>query len=130
MQKTDKMDVKVKLSTLWIVVMFNMAYADILALNIPGVHEERVAYAGDTPISLLMLIGAIIIQIPVGMIFMSRSLRYKVNRRANIAAGAFVIVFVVGGGSLFPHYIFLAMIEVLCLLLIVWTAWKWAESEG
>ncbi len=130
MQKTDKMGVKVKLSTLWIVVMFNMAYADILALNIPGIHEELAAFAGDTPISLLMLIGAILIQIPVGMIFMSRWLNYTVNRRANIAAGAFVIVFVVGGGSISPHYIFIATVEVLCLLLIIRTAWKWSEPAG
>ena len=130
MQKTDKLDVRVKLSTLWIVVMFNMAYADILSLNIPGIHEELVAFAGDTPISTLMLIGAIIIQIPVGMIFMSKVLKYKINRWANITTGAFVIIFIVGGGSAIPHYIFLATVEVLCLLLIMWTAWKWSDSEG
>ncbi|MBL4872756.1 MAG: hypothetical protein JKY41_05020 [Rhodobacteraceae bacterium] len=130
MQKSDKMGVKVKLSTLWIVVMFNMAYADILALNIPGMEEELAAFAGDTPISLLMLVGAIIIQVPVGMIFLSRYLDYKANRRANIAAGAFVILFIVGGGSLLPHYLFIATIEVLCVLLIMWTAWKWPESES
>ena len=123
------MDVKIKLSTLWIVVMFNMAYADILSLNIPGIEEELAAFAGDTSIPLLMLIGAIFIQIPVGMIFMSRMLDYKANRRANIAAGAIVIVFVVGGGSLLPHYILLATIEVLCVLLIMWTAWKWPEPN-
>ena len=128
MQKTNKLDVKVKLSTLWIVVMFNMAYADILSLNIPGIHEELAAFAGDTPISTLMLIGAVIIQIPVGMIFLSRILAYKINRWANITAGAFVIIFVVGGGSLIPHYIFLATVEVLCLLLVIWTAWNWSDS--
>lgn len=130
MQKSDKMNVKVKLSTLWVVVMFNMAYADILALNIPGAAEELAAFAGDTPISLLMLIGAVFIQIPVGMIFLSRFLNYKANRRANIAAGAVVIIFVVGGGSLVPHYLFIGTIEVLCTLLIMWTAWKWRETDA
>lgn len=130
MQKTDKMDVKVKLSTLWIVVMFNMAYADILSLNIPGMEEELAAFAGDTPISLLMLVGAIIIQIPIGMIFLSRYLSYKANRRANIAAGFVVILFVVGGGSFLPHYLLIATIEVLAVLLIMWTAWNWSETDS
>jgi hypothetical protein len=29
----------------------------------------------------------------------------------------------------YPHYIFIATVETLCLLLIVWFAWKWRDSE-
>ena len=35
------------------------------------------------------------------------------------------IVFVVGGGSAYPHYIFFAAIEVACMLLIAWNAIRW-----
>lgn len=125
---TQKINIKTKLSTLWIVVMFNMAYADILSLNIPGSHEALVAFAGSTPISQLMLIGAVVIQIPILMIFFSRTLSYKVNKALNIIAAVITSIFVVGGGSLYPHYIFIAAIEVACLLLIIWTAWKWKIS--
>ena len=37
---TEKMDTKVLLSTLWIVVMINMLKADILSLFIPGATDE------------------------------------------------------------------------------------------
>lgn len=107
-----------------------MAYADILSLNIPGAQEKLLAFAGDTPITQLMLLGAIIIQIPIGMIFLSRALDFTVNRWANIIASVVTIAFVVGGGSLTPHYILIAMIEVVCMLLIFWYAWKWENPEG
>ena len=55
----EKIDTKVLLSSLWIVVMINMLKADILSLFIPGAAEELARTAGDTPIPLLMLGGAV-----------------------------------------------------------------------
>ncbi len=124
------MTTKIKLSTLWVIVMLNMAYADILSLYVPGVHEELAAFAGGTPITMLMLFGAIKIQFPLGMIYLSRVLSIKANRWANIVIAVTTIVFVVGGGSLTPHYLFIASIEVLCMLLIIWTAWRWKSDEN
>ena len=129
---TEKIDTKVLLSTLWIVVMINMAYADILSLFIPGVLEEvaKTSVSTGTTIPQLMLGGAIMMEIPIAMIFLSRVLKYKVNRWANIIAGVITIAYVVGGGSPYPHYIFIATIEVVCMLLIVWYAWKWRNPEA
>ena len=131
--KTIQMiDTKVLLSTLWIVVMINMAYADILGLFIPGVLEEvaKTSVNTGTPIPQLMLGGAIMLEIPIAMILLSRVLKYKVNRWANIIAGVITIAYVVGMGSLYPHYIFIATIEVVCMLLIIWYAWKWHNLEA
>ena len=122
-------DTRTKISTLWIVIMLNMAFADILSLYIPGIHEEIASFAGDTPISQLMLIGAIIHQIPLFMIYLSRVLKYKINRRLNIIASIFVIIYVVSGGTLLPHYIFIATVEILLMLFIIWTAWQWQNQE-
>ena len=126
---TGKIDTKVLLSTLWIVVMINMLMADILSLYIPGALDELAKFAGETPITQLMLGGAIMMEISTAMIFLSRVLKYKANRWANIITSIITIVFVVGGGSPYPHYIFIATIEVACLLLIVWNAWKWSTPE-
>jgi hypothetical protein len=129
--KTIKMeDMKAKLSTLWIVVMFCLLSADVLSLYIPGAHEEMAEFAGKTPIPQLMLGGAVMMAIPIAMIFLSRILKHRANRWTNIIAAAITIVYVVGGGSTYPHYIFLAAIEVLAMLLIVWYAWKWPKEEG
>ena len=129
---TDKIGTKVLLSTLWIVVMINMAYADILGLFIPGALEEvvKTSVSTGTTIPQLMLIGAIMLEIPIAMILLSRVLKFKVNRWANIIASVITIVYVVGMGSTYPHYIFIATIEVVCMLLIVWFAWKWRNPAG
>ena len=118
------------LSTLWIVVVINMLKADILSLYIPGAAEELARTAGDTPIPLLMLGGAIMMQISTLMILFSRILPYGLNRWANIATSIITIAFIVGGAASYPHYLFLATVEVACLLLIVWFAWKWRNAEA
>jgi Sec-independent protein secretion pathway component TatC len=77
-----------------------------------------------------LLVFAILLEIPIAMIFLSRVLKHRANRWANIIAAAITIAFVIGGGSTDLHYIFFAAIEVVCMLLIVWYAWKWPNPEG
>jgi hypothetical protein len=127
---TKRLDTQVLLSTLWIVVMINMLMADILSLYIPGGTDELARTAGTTPIAQLMLGGAIMMEIAVAMIILSRVLRHGVNRWVNLIASIITIAFVVGGGVSYPHYIFIAAVEVLCLLLILWKAWNWRDVEA
>lgn len=128
---TQRIDTKVLLSTLWIVVMINMLKADILSLYIPGAAEEVVNTAASTGASIpqLMLGGAIMMEIAIVMIILSRVLNYGINRWLNIIVSIITIVFVIGGGSPYPHYIFIATVEVICLLLIIWHAWRWRNVE-
>ncbi len=127
---TKKIETKTLLSTLWVVVMINMLKADILSLYIPGASEEVALTAGDMPIPLLMLGAAVMMEIPTLMILLSRVLKYGLNRWTNIITSIITIAFVVGGGSSHPHYLFIAAVEVICLLLIVWFAWKWRNPEA
>lgn len=129
---SKKIDTKVLLSTLWIVVMVNMLKADILSLFIPGATEElaKTSASTGTPIPLLMLGGAIMMEISIAMILLSRVLKYGVNRWGNIIVSLITIAFVVGGGVSYPHYIFIATVEVICLLLVLWNAWKWRKPEA
>ncbi len=131
-KKTVKMeDMKVKLSTLWVVVMFNMLYADILSFMMPGFLKELVDGSFEIQITQgLLLVFAILLEIPIAMILLSRVLKYRANRWANIIASTITNLFVVGGGSTTLSYMFFATIEVVCMLLIVWYAWKWPKLEG
>ena len=126
-----KLDTKVLLSTLWIVVMINMLKADILSLFIPGAAEEVAKTAASTGASIpqLMLGAAIMMELSLVMIVLSRLLTYRVNRWANMVVSLITIVFVIGGGVAYPHYIFIATVEVICLLLILWNAWQWRAGE-
>ncbi len=132
MKSIKKIDTKVLLSTLWIVVMINMLKADILSLNIPGAAEEVARTAASTGASIpqLMLVGAIMGQLGIAMIVLSRVLKYGINRWVNIVVGIVTIAYIWGGMASYPHYIFIATIETLCLLLIVWFAWTWRNVEA
>ena len=129
---TKKIDTKVLLSTLWIVVMINMLKADILSIYIPGSAEElaRTSASAGASIPQLMLGGAIMMELSIAMIILSRVLKYGINRWANIIVSLITIVFVVGGGASYPHYIFIAAVEVICLLLIIWFAWRWCSVKA
>lgn len=127
-----KIGTKDLLSTLWIVVMINMLKADILSLYIPGAMDEvaRTSASAGTPIPQLMLGAAIMMEISIAMIILSRVLKYGINRWVNIIVSLITIAFVVGGGVSYPHYIFIATVEVICLLLIIGFAWMWRNDEA
>jgi hypothetical protein len=129
---TEKIDTKVLLSTLWIVVMINMLKADILSLFIPGVTNELAKFSASAGASIpqLMLIGAVMGNLAIAMIILSRVLKYGINRWVNIIVGIVTIAYIWGGMSSYPHYIFIATVETLCLLLIIGFAWTWRNVEA
>jgi hypothetical protein len=127
-----KIDPKALLSTLWIVVMINMLKADILSLYIPGSVEELARTSASTGASIpqLMLVGAIMGELALVMIVLSRVLKYGINRWVNIVMGVVTIAYIWGGAVSYPHYIFIATVETICLLLILRFAWTWRHVEA
>jgi len=124
-------DMGTRLSTLWVVVMFNMVFADILTFITPGKLQEL--WAGQAGVHItpgLLLVFAILIEIPIAMIFASRVLKPGPNRWANTVAAVITTAFVVGGGSLDLHYVFFASVELACMALIVWSVWTRRDSES
>jgi hypothetical protein len=132
---TGMEDVRVKLSTLWIFVMFNYLYADIVTLMDPVILKELMTgYAGSLQITEGFLLGAsILMEIPIAMVVLSRILKYRENRWANMIAGTtmtavqFSTLFI--GSSPAFYYIFFSIVEIACTSLIVWYAWKWPNPE-
>jgi mannitol-specific phosphotransferase system IIBC component len=131
-ERAARPSIEQKVSLLWIVVMLNMVYADIVGFISPGSLQEIMT---GSPEGLkitqgLLVVFAVLIEIPIAMIFLSRMLNRKSNRIANIAACVITIAFIVGGGSAKAHYLFFAGIEVLCMLLIVWTCIRWPKEKN
>lgn len=115
-----------QISTLWIVVMFNMAFADILGFMYPGALEKIMTGTidGVTVTPMFLLIAAVLIELGIAMIYLTRALPWRAARIANLVAAPVTIAFIIGGGSLALHYIFFASIEVLALLAILVLAWR------
>lgn len=116
-------DIKVKISTLWIVVMLNMIFADIFLIMIELVNKNTIDITMDVKVT--MAIAAVVTNIPILMIYYSRVLEPKINRVLNMIAAVSTIIFIIGGGSIMPHYVIIASIEVVCLILIFKESWKW-----
>lgn len=121
-----------RLSALWVFILFNMAFADIFSFMHPGhLKEVMTGYAGGVHVTPgFLLTAALVTEIPIAMVVLSRILRRGVNRWANIVAAVVTIAYVIGGGSATPHYIFFAAMMVACSLLVVWYAWKWREPDA
>jgi hypothetical protein len=120
---TDK---KILLSTLWIFVLFNYIYADILVLILnPSVYQNAATKMGIGPV----LAFSILMEIPIAMVVLSRILNYNANRWANIIAGIvstlFVAMTLFGGNPPGVSYVFFSSIEIATTLFITWYAWKW-----
>ncbi len=125
-------DIGTRISTLWIVVMFNMAFADIVSFIQPGGLQGVSAGPGGVPITQgFLLVFALLLEIPIAMIFASRILKPRANRWANSVAAVITSAFVVGGGSMeLPFYAFFAAVEVACMVTIVWSVWSRRSSEA
>jgi len=120
-----------RISTLWVVVMFSMVFADIVGMMMPGVLTAMSAGQVGVPVTQgLLLVFAILLEIPIAMIFVSRILKPVANRWANTVAAVITTLFVIGGGSLYLHYYFFAAVEIACMALIVWTVWARPSSEA
>jgi hypothetical protein len=132
---SEKKDIRVTLSTLWIFALFNYLYCDVLGLMDPVSLKDLFAgnVGGIIITQEFLLSAAVLMEIPIAMVLLSRLLKYKLNRPANIIAGT--IMTVVQISSLFfgtpptTYYIFFSIIEIASLVLIVWYAWNWPKPE-
>jgi hypothetical protein len=123
-------DHKMVLSTLWIFVLMNMIYADILNTLKPGYLSE-LENVGQNMSGETVLFFAFLMEIPIVMILLSRILNRKSNRIANFIAAPLSILWVIvpsivmSSSSTPLSYIFFATIETLSMVFILWYSWKW-----
>jgi Family of unknown function (DUF6326) len=129
-----KINVKMKLSALWVALMLLYIYADILSLFKPGQIEEMISgRMGPFPVTQGSLLAASILMIiPAVMVFLSLTLRLKVNRWAKIILGVLYTFVNIGNliGENWIYYISFVIVEIVLTFLIVGYAWKWRNPEG
>jgi hypothetical protein len=130
-----KINVKLKLSAIWVTLMLFYIYADILGFYTPGTIENVVSgeIGGVQITEGFLLVMAIWMAVPSVMVFLSLALKAKVNRWVNIVA-AIVSMLVLGAtffaGEFSVRYTFQAVVEGVLMLLILWYAWKWPTKDA
>ncbi len=129
-----KINVKVKLSALWVALMLVYIYADIISLFRPGVVEEMAAgRMGPFPATQgSLLAAAALMLVPAVMVALSITLKPRVNRWTNITLGVLYTFVNIGNliGEPWAYYVLFVSAEIVLTCLITWFAWKWTNPEG
>lgn len=121
---------RIKLSGIWVSLMLTYLLGDVLRIFSGDFDAGQV---GGMQVSQGMyLFMAILMVIPVLMVFLSITLPYKANRWANIILAVFFFLFNLVGLPTYPSAYdkFLIVVGLLFNLLTIWYAWKWVKQEA
>jgi len=129
-------DIKLRLSALWIATMFVYAYVDIFGLMRADFLEALLdGEIVNTPLTVNQgfLIFAVGYILPASlMVYFSLTLAPKANRRANIAVAGIYMVTVAAAcvGEEWIYFLIGSAIELVLFALIIRTAWRGPAAEG
>ena len=126
-----RIGVRLKISALWIAMLFLFAYGDIFGFFRTGLIEEVIeGEVSGVEITLVFLFG-VSVYIAIAMVFLSLVLRPRVNRWANIVLPILYMVSIAISsiGETWAYYYFMSIAESAFLVLIVWHAWTWPTRE-
>lgn len=127
-----KVNVRIRLSGLWIAVMLCYIYGDIIGFYQPGflqsVEAGRMGPLGNVNQGLLLGV-AVFMSIPAIMVFLSLVLKPAPNRLLNIIFGSIytlVMLITVFSGA-WTYYIYLGIVEMILTVFVVLYALKWPK---
>lgn len=127
-----KINTKLKLSALWTALTLCYLYGDYFELYTPGKVEGLISGENvlDTPVKLFL--ASVMLVIPAVMVFLSVFLKPTINRFINVVFGVFFVlvmtlILVTSITPWYSFYVFLAAVEVLIALMILWHAIKWPK---
>lgn len=124
-------DVRIILSALWVAAMFLYQQGDVQRLYsgdfVPGETDLGKMMSPE----MLWMISAITMTIPVIMIILSLTLKYPVNRWANIIVAILFFVYNLVGLRNYPSAYdrFLIAVSLVANVLTVWYAWNWVQES-
>lgn len=127
-----KVNVKIKISALWIVIMLLYIYNDIFSFFKPDALQHIMdGFMGPFPVTQIALFSAaLLMAIPAVMIILSLVMKPRLNRIVNIILGiVYVVVMVISVQGEWMYYIFMGVVEIILTALIVWFAIKWPRQE-
>jgi hypothetical protein len=120
------------LSILWIFIILNFFARDIHELGRSGKLKQMMSGTIDRVVvtEMLMLIGAIMIEIPIMMTVLALLLPHRVNRWANIGVGLLTMVMIVAM-NIKPDLdnVFFMGIQLIAFIAIVGIARQWWAPE-
>lgn len=130
-----RIDVKSVLSALWTAMLFVFAYVDIFAFYREDVLRAALdGKVGTTAITVnqgFLTYALIYILLPSLMVVLSLVLRPRVNRMTNLVISVLLAASIVYSciGETWVYYLLGSAVEVVLLLAIARSAWKWPRHD-
>jgi hypothetical protein len=117
------LDIRILLAALWVVVMFIYVLGDILRIY----SGDIARLSGQPDSGAKWLMAAVLMLIPIMMIFLSLVLPQPINRAANmlVAGGFFVFVLVDIRSYPSAYDKFLLAVSMGFKVATIWCAWQW-----
>ncbi len=126
-------EVRIKLSGLWTALMLTYLLGDVLRIFSGDFVPGEMGEMGGMQITQGMYLGlAVLLAIPIVMVFLSLTIKYRAIRWVNIVLAAFFFVFNIIGLPTYPSVYdqFLIIVGLVFNGLTFWYAWKWPEPES
>jgi Family of unknown function (DUF6326) len=127
----ERIGVRLKISGLWIAMLFLFAYGDIFGFFKPGQIEEVMSgtVSGTEITQAFLFAVSVYVAIASGMIFLSLVLPPAVCRWTNIVLAILYIASIVAAAiGEDAYYLLLSAVEIALLLLVVRYAWTWVRE--
>ena len=123
-------ETRIKLSALWVSLMLTYLLGDVLRIFSGDFVAGEVS--GMQISQGLMLGMAVLMLVPIVMVFLSLILQYAVNRWANIILPIFFFVFNAIGLPTYPSLYdqFLIVVGLVFNVVTAWIAWRWKKEEA
>jgi len=121
-------DIQIILSALWAATMLTYLLGDVLRIFSGDFKPGEMGSAGGMKLTQPMLLGiAILMVIPIIMVFLTLVLGYPANRWVNIIAAVFFFLFNIIGLPTYPSTYdkFLIAVSLVFNVLTAWYAWNW-----
>jgi hypothetical protein len=116
-------------------MLFVFAYVDIFGFFradlLNAALDGKVATAGFEVNQVFLTFTLIYILLPALMVVLSLLLKSRVNRTINIVVSVLYILTIIGSaiGEKWAYYFLGSLIEVILLVAIARTAWKWPPPQ-
>lgn len=127
--RDTRIDVKIVLAALWITTLFVFAYVDIFGFYRADVLDAALdGTVAAFPVGQVFLTSTLLYILPsILMVILSLLLTPRANRITNIAVSLFYAstITALSIGESWAYYLLGSLVEVVLLVLIARTAWKW-----
>ncbi len=128
-----RIDTRLRISALWIAMLFVFAYVDLFSLYRPDFRADLEAgkISNFDVDQAFLFLATLYVIIPSLMVYVTLVMRPRVNRIANLVVASAYSLTVAGSAvGEWSYFVLGSVVEVILLLLVIHHAWTWPRAGG